>query len=278
MKVTLNFGTPPIFSAGIRFFIGGLVLWVVFWWKKETLSTHPRAISLYLQFAILNFGVSYTLTYWATQFIYSNLSAIIWAGFPIVVALLSHFMLKTERVTGRKIFSILVGTIGLILILANSGSLGGEKVTLGILVVTFAVLVAAYPNVYLKKHHDVVSPVALNTISQSVAGILLLSLSFFTESVSQVQWTIQNISAILYLAIFGSAIAWLIYFWLFAHISMMQISYVALFPPVIATIIGWIFLNEQLNMMMILGTILVLSGAFILNIKKVRSIPEDVTH
>jgi len=253
-------------------------LWVLFWYKKETIPTNKVALSLYFQFAVLNFGISYSLTYWATQYIYSNLSAILWAGFPFVVAVLSHWMLPKEPLTSKKLISIGLGTIGVIIILLNSGPLGGENVSLGIFVVVLAVVIAAYPNVYLKKNHDVVSPITLNAVSQSFAGIILMIVSFITESRNDILWTAPNISAILYLALFGSAVSWLIYFWLFSHISLMQISYVALFPPVIASIVGWIFLGEELNMFIILGALFVLGGAMIINLPGQKRIPEEIVH
>ncbi len=278
MKVTLNYGTPPLLSAGLRFLIGSIFLWSFFWYKKSTLPLDKIALRLYFQFAILNFGISYSLTYWATQYIYSNLSAIIWAGFPSVVAILSYWMLPEEPLTRKRIISIVLGTIGVIIIIANSGSLGGENVVLGIIVVSLSVLIAAYPNVYLKKHHSTVKPLTLNAVSQSIAGVTLLALSLLFESSEKTQWVLPNWTAIIYLAIFGSAVSWSIYFWLFSHISMTQISYIALIPPVIATIIGWIFLGEELNGLVIFGSALVLSGALIVNYRSRKKKPEEVVH
>jgi len=91
-----------------------------------------EAWALYLQFALLNFVVSYSLTYWATQFVYSSVSAIIWAGFPLVITFISHFMLINEKLTWSKLGTILFGTAGVLLMLSQGKELGGNNVVLGV--------------------------------------------------------------------------------------------------------------------------------------------------
>jgi len=78
-------------------------------------------------------------------------------------------------------------------------------------------------------------------------------------------WSNFNIFALIYLSIFGSLIAWYIYFWLYTHISMSQISYIAFFPPLLATGLGWVFLDEKLSILAIFGGGLVIMGAVLVN-------------
>ena len=86
------------------------------------------------------------------------------------------------------------------------------------------------------------------------------------------EWSFINIGALLYLTILGTVFAWLIYIWLFSHISVTKISYIAFFPPVIATVIGWSVLGEKLTPLMILGAFLVLAGVLLINVKTKSSI------
>jgi drug/metabolite transporter (DMT)-like permease len=266
IKISLNGGTPPIFGVGLRFLIAGAVLWLLFFLRREKLPLDRRAISLYLLFGVLNFSLSYGITYWATQYIYSNLAALLWAGFPFVVAALAHWVLPDDRLTAKKVFSVGVGTIGVVLIVTEGRELGGSHVTIGILVIILAVLIAAWPNIYLKQHQQVVNTLQLNTVSQSLAGVLLLGSSFWLEADQTMVWSTENVIALLYLAIPGSVLTWLIYFWLFRHMTVTQISYVAFFPPVIATLLGWFLLNEALTPVALVGAVLVLTGALLINL------------
>ena len=104
LKKSLIGGTPPFFGSGFRFFFGGIILWSIIIYKRDFPSFKALPLQLYFQFGLLNLTICYGLTYWATQFIYSSLSALIWAGFPLCVAVFSYFMLPDEVFT-KKIIS-----------------------------------------------------------------------------------------------------------------------------------------------------------------------------
>jgi len=106
IKISLE-GTPPFLGAGLRFLLAGLILWGIVFWRREYPVWSATAIKVYLAFGVLNLAIGYSLSYWATQFIYSNLSAIIWAAFPLVLTLMAHFYLPEERLNLRKGLSIL---------------------------------------------------------------------------------------------------------------------------------------------------------------------------
>jgi drug/metabolite transporter (DMT)-like permease len=259
---------PPVLAVSYRFIIAGLIFWVIFLFKKEKLPMNWTAIKIYLQFGLINFSLSYALTYWATQFIYSSVSSIIWAGFPLVVTMMAHFTLPDERFTSKKFFSISIGIAGTILILTQGKQFGGSNVLLGIIALMISVFIAAWPNVYLKKHSKSVNTIQLNAVCQTMGGLILLLVSAIIEPGQGMVWSQTNILATLYLIIFGSVITWMIYFWLFSHLPVTQISYVAFFPPVIAIIIGWILLDEVLTPIAILGAVFIIGGALFISTKK----------
>ena len=128
-----------------------------------------------------------------------------------------------------------------------------------------AVIVASYPSVYLKKYSDVVSSLHINAVSQLMAGVLLLLFSYFIERDLHMNWSNYNIFALIYLTIPGSLVAWFLYLWLYSHISMSQISYIAFFPPLLATILGWVILGESLSMLAIAGGVFIILGAVLIN-------------
>ena len=265
LKKSLMDGTPPFFGSGIRFMIAGTILWMIILYKKKFPPFDPLAIRIYFQFGVLNLTISYGLTYWATQYIYSSISSIIWSGFPLTVAIFSYFMLPDEKMNQKKILSLLLGTCGALLVFVESLNFSGDKVPFGITIVMIAVIVASYPSVYLKKYSDVVSSLHINAVSQLMAGVLLLLFSYFIETNQHMNWSNYNIFALIYLTIPGSLVAWFLYLWLYSHISMSQISYIAFFPPLLATILGWVILGESLSMLAIAGGVFIILGAVLIN-------------
>ncbi|MBU0528232.1 DMT family transporter [bacterium] len=268
LKVSLNEGMVPSYAVGIRFLCSGLIFWGIMLFRREKLPLNKKAISIYLQFGFLNFGISYALTYWGTQYIYSNLASILWASFPIITSIIAHFYLSDEKLNSRKIASLTLGIIGTVLIISQSENLGGKNVGIGVIVILLAVLVASWPNVYLKKYKSVVNTFQLNAMAQSIGGIFLLSIAIFTEPGQAMIWTKINLLATVYLIIFGSVITFSLYYWLFSYLSLSQITYVTFFPPIIAIFIGWIFLNERLSFLILFGAILIIIGALLVNYKR----------
>ena len=266
LKKSLTNGTPPLFGSGMRFLLAGSILWVIIFFQRNYPPFSKHALRIYFQFGVLNLAISYGLTYWATQYIYSSLSSIIWSGFPLTVAIFSYFMLPNETLTLKKSISLILGSIGAALILFESINLSGENVTIGVVLVILAVIIASYPSVYLKKYDQIVSPLHINSVSQLMAGIILLSVSYFIEGNHQMIWSNYNIFALIYLTIPGSLIAWFIYIWLYSHLSMAQISYIAFFPPLMAPALGWIFLDEVLTTLSIFGGLFVIFGALLINL------------
>ncbi len=268
LKVSLNEGMVPSYAVGIRFLFGGLIFWIIMLIRREKLPLNKRALSIYLQFGLFNFGISYVLTYWGTQYVYSNLASILWASFPIITSVMAHFYLPSERLNKKKSISLLLGIIGTVLIISQSENLGGHNVVIGVIVILLAVLVASWPNAYLKKYKNEVNTFQLNAMSQSIGGIFLFTFAILTEPGPAMIWTKTNLFATAYLIVFGSVITFSLYFWLFSYLSLSQITYVAFFPPILAIIIGWIFLGEQLSFLILFGASLIIFGALLVNYKR----------
>lgn len=267
LKISLDY-IPPIFGLGLRFTFSAIVLWPLLLARRPKINRSSTALKVYLSFSLLSFVTAYSLTYWGAQFIYSSLAAIIWATLPIFVSVIAHFMLPSEPLTLRRFSGGILGIIGVSLIVASNG---GEKETqiVGVLAVLLAVMTAAWPNVYLKRHHKSVNPLHVNVIAQTISAMALIPLSFALEEPLNAIWNSTSILALAYLAVFGTVITWTIYFWLYNHLSVNQISTLGLVPPVIASILGWVFLGETYGAELFAGGALVLFGVYLIHSRQV---------
>ena len=269
MKIGLE-DTPPILAVGLRFAISATILWVIFLFRKEQLVLTKDAVKVYLAFGVINFSCSYSLTYWGTKYIHSGLSAVIWSTFPIVVVLFAHFMLRNDRITTQKSVGVLLGLIGTLLIFVQDKTAFEGFDLKAVAAVSVAVLLAAWPNILYKKHQKEIPHFHLNIASQSLAAVTLLPISFLIENPMSVEWSLRNTAALFYLAIPGTAVVWSIYFWLYKHLKVTQISTIALIPPIIAVILGWQLLGEQFTPRMLAGAILIFSGVLFVNYRQSR--------
>lgn len=267
IKISLD-GTPPILGVGLRFGLSAAILWVVFFVRGEKLVTTRSAIQIYLGFGFLNFGLAYSLTYWGTQFIYSGLTAVIWATLPIFVSILAHFMLPGDPMTRRKSVGVVFGFLGTYFIFSPGGQTPENFRLIGVGAVLLGVIISVWPNILYKKHRAGIPPLHLNVVAQSVAAAVLIPLSFLLEDPGEMVWDLVNIGALAYLTIFATIITWSIYLWLFSYLTVTQLSSIALVPPVIASLLGWAFLGEVFTSTMIWGSVLVLAGVFMIHARR----------
>lgn len=268
IKISLNAGVPPFFGVGFRFFLSGFLFFLIIFFRKESIPFNKQAIKLYLSFGLLNFALSYGITYWATQYVYSSISSILWGLFPLFTSVMAHFMLSgddNEKLTSNKLKALFLGFIGMVFIGSNQSIDLQSQSFLAIMVLVGAIIIAAWPSVLYKKYNDVVGPYQMNAVCQVLTGVIMLSLSsLLKEDLAQIVWTDQLLFASAYLVIFGGVISWGIYFWLYKYLSVTQVTYVAIFPPIVAIILGWIFLNEVLSAKEIIGTIFILGSSVLI--------------
>jgi drug/metabolite transporter (DMT)-like permease len=268
IKISLNAGVPPFFGVGFRFFLSRLLFFLIIFFRKESIPFNKQAIKLYLSFGLLNFALSYGITYWATQYVYSSISSILWGLFPLFTSVMAHFMLSgddNEKLTSNKLKALFLGFIGMVFIGSNQSIDLQSQSFLAIMVLVGAIIIAAWPSVLYKKYNDVVGPYQMNAVCQVLTGVIMLSLSsLLKEDLAQIVWTDQLLFASAYLVLFGGVISWGIYFWLYQYLSVTQVTYVAIFPPIVAIILGWIFLNEVLSAKEIIGTIFILGSSVLI--------------
>ena len=268
IKISLNAGVPPFYGVGLRFLFSGIIFFIYIYYKKLSIPTTPQAIKLYLSFGLLNFSLSYGMTYWATQYIYSSISSILWGLFPLFTSLMAHFMIKDdpdERLNKNKIGALMMGLVGVTIMSANQEIDFASQSFSAILVLISVIIIAAYPSVQYKKHSDEVGPYQMNAVCQFMTGIVMLSMSsLFNEDISVIVWNNELILSTLYLIVFGGFISWGIYFWLYQHLNVTQVTYVAIFPPIVAIFLGWVFLGEILSSQEIIGTLLILGSSILI--------------
>jgi drug/metabolite transporter (DMT)-like permease len=268
IKISLNAGVPPFYGVGLRFLFSGIIFFVYIYYKKLSIPTTPQAIKLYLSFGLLNFSLSYGMTYWATQYIYSSISSILWGLFPLFTSLMAHFMIKDdpdERLNKNKIGALMMGLTGVAIMSANQEIDLASQSFSAILVLISVIIIAAYPSVQYKKYNDEVGPYQMNAVCQVMTGIVMLSMSsVFNEDLSVIVWNNELILSTLYLIVFGGFISWGIYFWLYQHLNVTQVTYVAIFPPIVAIFLGWVFLGEILSSKEIIGTLLILGSSILI--------------
>ncbi len=266
MYLKISLAEMPLYTGlSIRFSIAGIIFWIMYFIKGHKVNLTTDLKNVYLLFTFFNFSLCYYLTYWGAKYVYSNLGAIIWGLLPICVAMMAHFYLPDDRLNKKKTFGMLIGLIGTILLFYERDMLGEGQATFGIIAILLSVVLAAWPNVYLKMQKSSINSYHLNAVGMTLSGVLFLICALIFENNAFIPIDNKNLFAIFFLTIPGTVMTWGIYIWLFNHLPVTQISYTAFYPPIIATVVGWFFLGEALPALAIIGSVLIIAGGYLVS-------------
>ncbi|MEE3302481.1 MAG: DMT family transporter [Candidatus Neomarinimicrobiota bacterium] len=266
MYLKISLAEMPLYTGlSIRFSIAGIIFWIMYFIKGHKVNLTTDLKNVYLLFTFFNFSLCYYLTYWGAKYVYSNLGAIIWSLLPICVAMMAHFYLPDDRLNKKKTFGMLIGLIGTILLFYERDMLGEGQATFGIIAILLSVVLAAWPNVYLKMQKSSINSYHLNAVGMTLSGVLFLICALIFENNAFIPIDNKNLFAIFFLTVPGTVMTWGIYIWLFNHLPVTQISYTAFYPPIIATVVGWFFLGEALPALAIIGSVLIIAGGYLVS-------------
>ncbi len=265
-------GIPPFLAAGVRFILAALVFGILVRRKGRGMRFDRTALRSYLLLGLLGFAAPFPLIYWGQQFVTSGMASLLFGVYPFLVAGFTALILKSERITGRKLAGILLGFGGLLVLFLRDLRFDTALALLGGCAIVASSMMQALNVVLLKRDAGGISVYSLNFAAMSIGALLITLLSLCTESYAGIRATPANLLSLLYLALFGTVTTFGVYFWLLKRIDAVILSLSALITPVIAVAAGVLALGEEVSPGMFLGSLLVLTGILTANWEGVRSL------
>jgi drug/metabolite transporter (DMT)-like permease len=256
---------PPFLGVGIRFLIASGLLFVILRAGRIRIPLTADAKILYASLTLLTFTVPFALVYWAQQYVASGLGSVLFAAFPFWVALFSQLLLPGEKLNGFKAAGIVLGFTGIVIIFAHDIRYTGEGGILPLIAIVVSTILQALSTILVSRYGKPVSPVAMNFVGMLAGGVALTLLGLLTESTNTIVWDGAAVGSILYLAIFGSVVAFVTYHWLLKRIEAVYISFTTFINPIIAVILGAAVLGERLASSTLAGAACVLGGILVAN-------------
>jgi drug/metabolite transporter (DMT)-like permease len=250
--------TPPLLGAGVRFALAGTVLLAVTAARRRPLGTD---VALAVLLGLLPFAFSYGLIYWAEQSVPSGLAAVLFGVMPLYVALLATVALREEPVHARLAAGLAVAVGGLAVAFSESLALGhGRHALLGAGAMLLAPLASAGGNVAIRRRAGGLDALTLNGWAMLGAGVLLLGASALAENWAAAAWTPKAVGAIAYLALVGTAFAFVVLTILLGELGALKVSILPLLLPFGALLFGAAIYGERLTIASAAGACLVAAG------------------
>lgn len=246
----------PFTGVGLRFVIAGVLLAAVAAMRGQLrpLLEYPWKVIAVL--AALLFGFNYVLNYVAETRLDSGLVCVLFATMPFMVFAFGALMID-ERARPAVIVGAIVAFGGVALI-SLSGEVRGSIPFAACAIVAAAS--AALGNVYAKaqSHHP---PLVTLPPAMLLSGAVVAICGFIFE---RTQWdrvlTPESLGALLYLAVFGSCIAFFLMLWLLQRIPAYAVGISSLITPIIALVVGIAFGGEHVGSRELIGSALVIAG------------------
>jgi drug/metabolite transporter (DMT)-like permease len=259
-------GVPPLTGVALRFALAGTILLALasrlgvrFTWSREELG-------LWAMNGLFAFSASYTIVYWAEQHIPSGLTALLFATYPLFVAVLAHAFLPGERLGWSPAVGILLGFAGVGVIFSDDLELlGGANVREVALVLLVSPLVSALATVAVKRWGAGIHPLSLTAVPMLMTAGVVGTLAFAFERHARVVFDLRSVGAIVYLAVFGSAVTFTVYYWMLARARATQVALIAYTIPIVAVAVGALLFHEPIRPRVVLGGVLVLVGVAIVS-------------
>jgi drug/metabolite transporter (DMT)-like permease len=248
---------PPLFAAGVRFAIAGIVL---FGWSQLTGAPAPSRLE-WRNLAILGalmFLASYSGLFWAEKTLPSGIASVLVATIPMWTALLEIVVFRRRRLEWTLATAVVLGLGGVVMLAVDPTSVGSVNLLpcLAILASEIAWSLGTIVTTMMKLPQSKATSAGAQMM---LGGIMLLGLSAAVREVpplphiSATAWL-----AIAYLIVAGSLVAFTAFQWLLTQASTTVVTSYAYVNPVIALMIGHFLGGETISPRAIGGSALVL--------------------
>jgi drug/metabolite transporter (DMT)-like permease len=257
----------PFVLVTLRISFGLMGLLVVMFWQRQAFPRDRNTILKYIFMGVFNLVIPFLLITWGETKIDSSLAAILNGAQPLFIIVIAHFWLHDEKITLPRLGGLIIGFIGVVVLVAQDFGSGIHGDMLGQLAVVLAAISYATALVFSRKYLRGTKPVVQSTMILVVGAIIMWT---FTPVVSRpmvLPSTPLTWLAVIWLGLLGLCIAYLLFFYLNNAWGPTRASLVTYIFPVVGVFLGIIFLNEQPSWNMIIGSLLVIGGIVVVNLR-----------
>lgn len=257
---------PPFFTAGLRFFTAGILLYSLFRLRGQPAPSAQQWRGI-IVIAVFMFVLTYGAVFWAEQYVPSGVTAVIEATLPIVAMILEVFIFRQQPFRWRMMAAVALGFGGIALLLLKST---GKSFGVFPCLVILGGSVAWTFGAVLTRSMSLPKCVPLAAGAEMMlGGMVLLGVSLLTgETQSFPHIPLGAGLALLYLIVCGSLIGFTAYVWLLARMPATRVASHAYVNPVVAVALGYFVAGEEVTGRMLFASLLVVASVFL--ILKVR--------
>lgn len=248
----------PLTSLSLRIslaFAVGCVLCTLAGWRGLLVGRHWP---LYLA-ASLSLFPNMALVYLAAEYLPSGIISLMFALAPFFTLVLAGPMLGESLLQPRKVLALTLALSGLAILVLGDGELPADS-GIGFLLMLSSNLIFSFSALWVKRLNARLSIPPFEQALGAMAFALPGLLACWWVTSERVGLSVSTVSLIslLYLAIFGSLVGFVAYYYILRQLSVESVSLIPLVTPVLAMTLGAIVMGEVVTAKMLLGAGLIL--------------------
>jgi len=258
-----NQSLPPIGVAFWRCFFGALTLFIIIKLRKMELKFNKRLIVFAFIVGAINNAIPFTLFAYGEHHVSSAFAGMANALTPVatVIALLTVF--RSEKVTGNQIAGLFVGAIGVLVLVGIWQGFESDSLW-AVIAVILAPILYGFGGPFIKRFIEPMNQEPEVAAFWQILGATIIMIPFYlTQPLLTGPITAASLGSTLMLGIFGTAIAYTLYYPLLKQVGSAVSSAVTFLIPLVAVTLGVLALGENLHWYEIAGGMIILLGAAI---------------
>ena len=267
LVITFQLGVvDPLVSVFYRFLLAAIILFIYCHMVKMNLKyTVKQHLFMAIQGAFL-FGINYWLVYEAEVHLKSGLVAVIFSTI-IFLNIFNGFIILKSKIRLNVLASALIGFIGIILVFKDhilEFNFSSDKSS-SLILAFLSVIIASLGNITSAYNQRNKLPVVqTNAYGMLYGSLLMLILVFIIGTPISFDVSFKYISSLIFLAVFGSIIAFWSYLTLLGKIGPDKSAYVMLVFPIISLLLSTMFEEYTWSLFALLGVALITTGNFLM--------------
>jgi drug/metabolite transporter (DMT)-like permease len=250
---------PPFEAVAVRFLAAGALLLGMALVQKRRWPADGSEWNAIFVLTVTIMALPYAMLFWAEQYVTSSMSAVLYSASPLAVSLITPAMMH-RKVPRRAVYAMVIA-FGGILVLFYENPSTNRMVIIGGAAVLVAMLLTSWSVVYAKQRLRDVDSVVATGLQSLLGSILLFWGTWSLEAHQHARWTTRAVVAMAFLTIFGSAAAFVIYYWLLKKLQPYQLSTISLIIPLVAILLGLLD-GDRIPLLMLVAVLVVLGAVW----------------
>lgn len=261
----------PLMLGSIRFTTAGTLVFIIARLLGHSLAITRKELTnaIIAGFFFLAYGNGVFV--WALRYVDTGFAALLASLQPLAVLIIMR-IIQRKIIKPRTMVGVILGLSGMYILISQQQIMTKEGSALGILMIISCVLSWSGASVFTAQAH-MHKNFFINTGYQMLSAGAIMALASFAlgeEWKSPFYWSTDTLWSMAFLVLFGSIAAFTSFNYLLKIIATEKVATSAYVNPVIALFLGWYFLDEVITKQSIFAAVVLLTGVYFINTRKVR--------